>query len=161
MIEHNKSEVFHFSRATKNFDLSPLDLRSLEGSILWLKDKWRYLGFIFDRKLLFQYHIHFYSNKALSIIKSMKMLGNSTRRLLPLYKWLLYRMCIMPIALYDFQLLLELKMENSNYSQFFSYFYFLFLLFLFWDLGLENSMTSHVTYHSHKITWYDERSRKI
>ena len=42
-------------------------------------------------------------------------------------------------------LVLELKTENSNYFQFLSYFYFLFLLFLFWDLGLGNSVMSHVT----------------
>jgi len=33
-IEYNKSKVFHFSRFTKNFDLSPLNLESLEGPIL-------------------------------------------------------------------------------------------------------------------------------
>ena len=34
VIKHDKSEVFHFSRATKNFDPPPLDLRLLEGMIL-------------------------------------------------------------------------------------------------------------------------------
>jgi len=34
----------------------------------------------------------------------MKMLGNSSRGLLPTQKRLLYRTCIMPIALYGFQL---------------------------------------------------------
>jgi len=32
--EHEKLEVFYFSRLTKNFNLSSLDLFSLEGSIL-------------------------------------------------------------------------------------------------------------------------------
>jgi len=103
-IEHNRSEVFHFSRFTKNFDLSPLDLESLGGLILWLKNKWRYLTFIFDRKLFFCQHIHFYFNKAISTIKSMKMLGNFTRGLLPYHKHFLYRICIMSIILYGFQL---------------------------------------------------------
>jgi len=103
-IKCNKLEVFHFSKATKNFDPPPLDLEPLEEPILQPKDKWRYLRFIFDRKLSFHQHIHFYSNKALSTIKSMKMLGNFTRGLLPLYKQLLYRICIMPIVLYSFQL---------------------------------------------------------
>ena len=34
ITEHNKSEVFHFSRATKNFDSLPLDLGLLEEPIL-------------------------------------------------------------------------------------------------------------------------------
>jgi len=42
-------------------------------------------------------------------------------------------------------LVLELKTEDSNYFQFLSYFYFLFLLFLFWNLGLGDSVMSHVT----------------
>jgi len=33
----------------------------------------------------------------------MKMLDNSTRGLLPSHKHLLYRICIMPITVYDFQ----------------------------------------------------------
>ena len=104
VIEHNKSEVFHFSRATKNFNSSPLDLEPLGEPVLWLKDKWRYLSFIFDKKLSFYQHIYFYSNKALYTIKDMKILGNFTRGLLPPHKWLLYRTYIMFITLYDFQL---------------------------------------------------------
>ena len=102
VIEHNKLEVFHFSRATKNYNPLPLDLELLEGPLLWPKDDWRYLSFFFDRKLSFCHHIHFYSNKALSTIKDMKILDNSTRRLLPSHKWLLYRTCVMPITLYGF-----------------------------------------------------------
>jgi len=37
-------------------------------------------------------------------VKGMKMLGNSTRGLLPHHKWLLYRICVLPITLYDFPL---------------------------------------------------------
>ena len=86
LIEHNKSEVFHFSRLTKNFHLSLLDLRSLGRLFLCPKDKWRYLRFIFNRKLFFQHLIYFYSNKALSTVKCMKILGNLTRGLSPLHK---------------------------------------------------------------------------
>ena len=59
-----------------------LNLSILEDTILWLKDIWRYLGFIFDGKLSFHQHISSYSNKAFSTIKSMKILGNSTQKLL-------------------------------------------------------------------------------
>ena len=103
-IEHNKLKVFHFSRSTMNFNPSLFDLGLLDEFLLYSKDKWRYLGFIFDRKLTFCQHVHFYSNKALSTVKSMKMLGNLLRDLLSLQKQLLYQTCIMPIVLYRFQL---------------------------------------------------------
>jgi len=38
VIKHNKLEVFHFSRLTKNINPSLLDLRPLENSILQPKD---------------------------------------------------------------------------------------------------------------------------
>jgi len=34
VIEHNKLEVFHFSRTTKNYNPLPLDLELLEGPLL-------------------------------------------------------------------------------------------------------------------------------
>jgi len=86
VIEHNKSEVFYFSRLMKNHEMPPLDLSLLGGPLLHLKGNWRYLGFIFNRKLSFHQHIHFYANKALSSIKRMKILGNFTRGLLSSHK---------------------------------------------------------------------------
>jgi len=53
VIEHNKSEVFYFSRTTKNLNPLPLDLRLLKGMALRLKDTWQYLEFFFDKKLSF------------------------------------------------------------------------------------------------------------
>ena len=44
------------------------------------------------------------TNKVFSTIKSMKMLENSTWDLLSEYKQLLYRICIISITLYRFQL---------------------------------------------------------
>jgi len=95
-IEHRKSEVFHFSRSTKN-------LSSLGGSLLQPKNNWRYLRFIFNRKLSFCQHICYHSNKALLSIKGIKILGNSTKGLLASHK-LLYRMYIIHITLYGFSL---------------------------------------------------------
>ena len=103
MIEHNKSKVFHFSRIMKNYKPSSLDLRPLGRHLLQSKYNWKYLKFIFDRILTFHQHIHFYANKVLSIIKNIKMLENSIRRLLLIYKWILYKICIIPITLYSFQ----------------------------------------------------------
>jgi len=77
-IEHTKTETFHFNRSHKTFNPSPLDLSSIEGPILHPKDSWKYLGFIFNWKLTFYQHIDFYSNKAISMIKCMKLLRNSS-----------------------------------------------------------------------------------
>ena len=104
IIKHGKTDVFHFSRAHGVFNPLLLDLSSIGGSLLLPKDIWRYLGFIFDCKLMFRNHIDFYSNKAISTIKCMKLLGNSTRGINPLQKRQLYRCCALPIALYGFLL---------------------------------------------------------
>ena len=97
-IEYSKTEVFHFSKSWGVFNPSPLNLTYLDGPSLSPKDSWHYLGFIFDRKLSFHNHIDFYANKAISTIKCMKILDNSTRCLNPCQKHLLYRCCAMPIT---------------------------------------------------------------
>jgi len=65
---------------------------------------WRYMvisGFFFDKKLSSCQHIHYYANNTLSMIKDMKMLGNSTRLFL-MHKWLLYRIYVLLIIFYRF-----------------------------------------------------------
>ena len=104
IIEHSKTEIFHFSRSQGVFNPPPLDLSPLSGPTLRPKDSWKYLGFIFDRKLSFHKHIDFYANKAISTVKCMKLLGNLSRGINPLQKRLLYKCCALPIALYGFQL---------------------------------------------------------
>ena len=104
VIKHLKTEVFHFSRSQGSFNPPPLDLSPIGGLILHPKDTWKYLGFIFDHKLTFHKHIDHYSNKAILTVKCMKLLGNSSRGINPLQKCSLYRCCILPIALYSFQL---------------------------------------------------------
>jgi len=101
IMEHNKSEIFHFTRAQNPLNLS-LDLTSIGGPILHPKPIWRYLGFFFDRKLNFHQHVYHYATKCISTLNAMKMLGNSSKGLLPMQKRLLYRTCIVPIALYRF-----------------------------------------------------------
>ena len=103
-MKHSKTEVFHFSRPHGAFNPPPLDLTPLSRSILLPKPTWRYLGFIFDCKLSFWSHINFYVNKAISTIKCMKILGNSSRGLIFLQKRWLYKCCALPIVLYNFQL---------------------------------------------------------
>ena len=55
VLEHDKSEAFHFSRISGDAD-PPIDLGYApftESTPLVPKRLWRYLGFYFDRKLLF------------------------------------------------------------------------------------------------------------
>ena len=104
IVKHRKSKVFHFFRSHRLFNSLSLDLTSLGGSTLYLKDTWKYLCFIFNRKQSFQQHINFYTNKVLLTVKYMKILGNSTIKLPPHQKWLLYRTCVLPIMIYRFPL---------------------------------------------------------
>jgi len=104
VIKHSKTEIFHFSRSQGLFNPPPLDLSPLGGPILRPKDSWKYLDFIFNCKLAFHKHIDHYANKAISTVKCMKLLGNLSRGINPFQKCLLYRCCILPIALYGFQL---------------------------------------------------------
>lgn len=61
---------------------------------------WRYLGFFFDRKLLFKKHAMCYARKAFLAMETMLTLGNLVHGLKPKHKCLLYQSCIIPIALY-------------------------------------------------------------
>ena len=104
IIEHRKTEVFHFSRIQRVFNPLFLDLIILEGPILYPKEIWHYLEFIFNRKLTFCQHIDFYTNKTISTVKSIKILVNLSKGLISFQKHLLYRVCILFITLYIFPL---------------------------------------------------------
>ena len=104
IVEYSKTDIFHFNKSHGVFNPPPLNLSAIGGPILKPKDSWKYLGFIFDWKLNFHQHIGFYLNKAISTVKCMKLLGNSSRGINPIQKHLLYRCCILPIVLYGFQL---------------------------------------------------------
>ena len=71
IIEHLKTEIFHFNRLHEFFNPPPLDLSIIGGPTLCPKDSWKYLGFTFHQ------HIDYYSNKAISMVKCMKLLRNS------------------------------------------------------------------------------------
>ena len=102
IVEYSKTEVFYFNRSHSFFNSPPLDLSSIEGPVLVPKNSQKYLGFIFDRKLSFYQHIDYYSNKAIFTVKCMKILGNSLCSIILTQKCLLYRYCILFIALYSF-----------------------------------------------------------
>ena len=104
IVKYGKTDIFHFSRAHRVFNPPSLNLSALESPILLPKETWRYLSFIFDQKLIFRIHIDFYANKAISTVKYMKLLDNSSRGINPLQKRRLYKCCALPIALYVFPL---------------------------------------------------------
>ena len=104
VVEYSKTKVFYFNRLHGLFNPSPLDLSSIGGPILVPKNSWKYLGFIFNRKLSFYQHINYYSNRVIFMVKCMKILRNSLHGIIPIQKHLLYRCCILPITLYSFQL---------------------------------------------------------
>jgi len=83
VIEHSKTELFYFTRAWHLPNLS-INLLFVEGPIISSKPIWQYLDFYFDHKLNFNYHTHFYTTKCLFTLSAMKMLGNSSRDLLPI-----------------------------------------------------------------------------
>jgi hypothetical protein len=106
ILEHTKSEGFHFSR--KHSDVNPdidLGYAPYTGATpLQPGTTWRYLGFFFDRSLTFREHVKRYTNKALTSVRAMLSLGNSVRGLCPKHKRLLYRLCVLPIATYGSRL---------------------------------------------------------
>jgi len=52
-LEHGKTEVFYFSRLYGAFKPPPLNLSSIRGPVLHPKNMWKYLRYIFDRKIFF------------------------------------------------------------------------------------------------------------
>jgi len=102
IVEHSKTEVFHLNKSQGIFNPPPLDLSPLGGFILQPNNTWKYLGFTFDRKLLFHQYVNFYSNKVMSTVKCMKIIGHLNHGISPLQKHLLYRTCVLSIALYEF-----------------------------------------------------------
>jgi hypothetical protein len=83
VLEHNKSEIFHFTRTRRDIP-SPLALN--DDILLTLKLYWHYLGFFFNKTLSFKEYVHFYSTKAFSTVLAMRMLGNSNQGLSPSQK---------------------------------------------------------------------------
>ena len=104
IVEHSKTEVFHFNRSHSFLNLPSLDLSSIGGPVLVPKNSWKYLEFIFNRKLSFHQYINYYSNRVISMVKCIRILDNSLQGIIPTQKHLLYRYCILLIALYSFQL---------------------------------------------------------
>jgi len=71
VVEHGKTDIFHFSRSYGVFNPSPLNLSFIGSSVLLPKEMWRYLGFIFDQNFTFRSYIDFYTNKVISTINCL------------------------------------------------------------------------------------------
>ena len=48
IVEHSKTEIFHFNRSHNLFNPPSLDLSPIGGPVLCPKNSWKYLGFILD-----------------------------------------------------------------------------------------------------------------
>ena len=60
---------FLFFQSIRYLQSSSLDLLEIGSLVLKPNNTWRYLDFIFDRKLLFYQHINFYMNKTILTVK--------------------------------------------------------------------------------------------
>jgi len=72
VLKHDKTELFHFDRSHSNHN-PPLDLEYAPYTgdrLLTPKTYWRYLGFYFDRKLLFTEHVRYYATKSFSTVQA-------------------------------------------------------------------------------------------
>ncbi|KXN84908.1 hypothetical protein AN958_11934, partial [Leucoagaricus sp. SymC.cos] len=105
-LEHEKSEVYNFSKNPKDTN-PPIDLgfAPYTSSLpLCPKQYWQYLGFYFDQQLKFHEHVRYWSTKALLVTYAMRLLGNSVCGLPPHHKRTLYHTCIIPLATYGYRL---------------------------------------------------------
>jgi len=106
VLEHDKSEVYHFSRS-RGESHPPINLGFtpyMGATLLGPKLYWRYLGFYFDHSLMFCEHIRYYMMNAMTLVKALGMLGNSNRGVSVMHKHLLYHTCMVPVAMYGLQL---------------------------------------------------------
>jgi hypothetical protein len=88
VLEHNKSEGFHFSQkhGGSNPDID-LGYAPYTGATpLYPGTTWRYLGFFFDCALTLREHIKHYMNKALTTVRAMLAPSNSVCGLRPKHK---------------------------------------------------------------------------
>jgi len=106
VLEHDKSEVYHFSWV-RGESHPPIDLGFApytRDTPLGPKLYWHYLGSYFDHTLSFREHIQYYSTKAMMTVRALGMLGNSSRGVSVVHKYLLYRTCVVPMAMYGLRL---------------------------------------------------------
>lgn len=106
LLEIDKLEIAHFVPRGFNGPYLPITISHNSQTVTKVPDKsaWRYLGFFLDPHLRFDYHVKYYSSKAMSTVRGYPMLGNSNRGLIPMQKRLLYVSCILPIMSYGFRL---------------------------------------------------------
>ncbi|CAA7270631.1 unnamed protein product [Cyclocybe aegerita] len=76
ILEHDKTELFHFLHCHNAYNPA-LDLGYAPhtgATPLKAKTYWRYLGFYFDRRLMFHEHVCYYATKAFTTVQAMLVL---------------------------------------------------------------------------------------
>ena len=106
LIEHEKTEAIHFvhtaNKAERLHIRTPITLPGVPNPIV-PTDKLRHLGFWLDPHLSWKYHINWYAHRAKTTTEASRMLGSSTRGLLPYHRRQLYIACVRPVLTYGCQ----------------------------------------------------------
>ncbi|KAF8630230.1 hypothetical protein AX17_005467 [Amanita inopinata Kibby_2008] len=119
-IEPDKTELIHFfpwnphSRNHLDKEIRQAPMHLPNGSWIQPKAVVRYLGFYFNNKLMFQFHVKYYTNKAFSSVLSFRLLGNSMRGLSPSVRALVYKAIALPIMTYGLPLWYDATNRSSN-----------------------------------------------
>ena len=113
LFEDSKTELFHSrpymtqSRGKRIFNgnLPSCTIRGPTGDPITIcpSKRWCYLGSIFDLYLKYSPHVDWWTNKAHSTLRAMKMLSNSVRGLTPSNKRRMYLTVVLPVLTYGFQ----------------------------------------------------------
>lgn len=93
--------IFPFNKSPKRVPTISL---SVDGMEIQIQDSVKYLGIIFDKKLIFKKHILETCNKAVKCGRALYPLLNRKSKLNIKNKLLLYKMCIRPILSYGCQI---------------------------------------------------------
>ena len=93
-----KSELMHYYKARKKVENPHVNVVLPNGTCIELSDVQQWLGFWFDRKLSWKYHIQTRTASAIRVFMALSRLGNTERGLSQSALRQLYQSCITTIA---------------------------------------------------------------
>ncbi len=106
LLEHEKTEAMHFIHTANSSQRphvhAPITLPGLPHPIR-PPDQLRHLGFWLDPHLSWKYHVSWYAHRASTTTIATRMLGSSTRGLLPQQRRRIYIACVLPVLTYGCQ----------------------------------------------------------
>nr|VWO98329.1 Phosducin domain-containing protein [Ganoderma boninense] len=106
VLEHEKTEAIHFVHTANSTERqlikTPIPLPGVPHPII-PSDHLRHLGFWLDPHLSWKYHVNWYAHRAKTTTEASRMLGSSTRGLLPYHRRQLYISCVLPVLTYGCQ----------------------------------------------------------